>query len=198
MPKDRYSKQNAVNRTTRSINKPRFLTRPLRKCPSCRQDAVIETHIMSEKVILRCRNCHLRYELTRFPIFEEVDYYNKMLDIYRTENWTRKSDKSNITNKGTDKESDDGGASQENSSNCPICKMGNLWASAYFIRGYQIIKCNNDDCHATFQAPKGGCFQVSEDRCIKCGWPIVTSKDILTKSACFNPNCAKQGIVTIK
>jgi hypothetical protein len=149
---------------------------------------------MSEKVILRCRHCYLRYELTRFPAFEEVDYYNKMLDIYRTENWAHKMSKNSI-NKNTDKKSDED--TPKKNSNCPICKIGNLYTSNYFIRGCQIIKCNNDDCNTTFQAPKGECFQVSEYRCTKCDWPLIASKDIQSKTICFNPNCPRHASGTI-
>lgn len=66
------------------LNKPKFLTKPFRKCPSCKQDAV-ETSIMPQKVIVQCKKCPLKYEFNRYPAFEEIDYYNKMLDIFRKE-----------------------------------------------------------------------------------------------------------------
>lgn len=195
MPKNSYSKQNTKNRAIRSINKPKFLTKPLRKCPSCRQDAVIETKILPEKVILHCKNCYLRYVLTRFPAFEEIDYYNKMLDIYRKENWTRRLPKGNITEKDEEETPE---KLKKQTSTCPICRIGNLEISNYFIHGSQIIKCNNNDCDSKFKAPQKAFFRISEDFCSSCGWPVLISMESLPKLVCFNPECTFHNVCKIK
>ncbi len=101
LPRDNYARQNNSSRGIRhGAGRPKFLTKPFRKCPRCKQDTVA-TNIKSDKVILECKKCQLKYELTRYPAFEEIDYYNKMLDTYRSENWKRQadSDKSEQQNK---------------------------------------------------------------------------------------------------
>jgi transcription elongation factor Elf1/predicted RNA-binding Zn-ribbon protein involved in translation (DUF1610 family) len=198
LPRDRYSKIQAKNRTTRLIGrKPRFLTKPLRKCPNCRQDAVVEIKVMEAKVVVQCINCFVRYEFTKFPVFEEIDYYNKMLDIFRSEKWARRTydRKTPVSNKNEEEIQTKVEDGQQGTSNCPICKLGNLRISNYFVHGSQIIKCNNDDCSATFTAPKSGFFEIADNRCVACGWPVLVSKTDLAKLVCFNPKCGNVAIL---
>ncbi|MCW3996664.1 MAG: hypothetical protein NWE98_11030 [Candidatus Bathyarchaeota archaeon] len=197
MPRDRYTKIQAKNRAISLSKKPRFLTKPLRKCPSCRQDAVVEINIMSDKVVVRCRNCFLRYDFTKFPAFEEIDYYNKMLDVYRTENWKRKVNYEKKEDNNDDYLTKETTRPNATTVSCPVCKIGNLGISNYFAHGSQIIKCNDFDCHATFAAPKHAFFRISDKICPECGWPLLVSSDYLTKVACFNPKCKRSGVTTI-
>jgi transcription elongation factor Elf1 len=43
---------------------------------------MVEVKMVESKVVVQCKECYLRYELTQFPAFEEIDYYSKMLDLF--------------------------------------------------------------------------------------------------------------------
>jgi transcription elongation factor Elf1 len=184
MPKNRFSKQHETNmRERQALKKPSYISKTLRSCPSCKQDAVVEVNSIGTKVVVHCKQCFLKYEFTRFPAFEEIDYYSKMLDFYHKE--TPKTNTTNVTE------------SNLNQSNliivtCKLCNLGNLSIRGNHNKGAMFVKCDNEDCGATHPITHRGNFTLSTKQCEDCDWPVLFwEMKGLNKpgQVCFNPKC---------
>ena len=178
MPKDRYIKQHEKNARVRLEEKNQHCkVKPLRKCPSCNQDSVVEVHVMETKTIVQCKKCFLRYEFTKFPAFEEIDYYEKMIDVFQPGN--DNISLQNINTQipfNTEKMGESHSAAdpkKQKKYNCPMCNLGNLTISPHFIHGSQKIKCSNEKCKSTFKVQFPGHFKLSTKLCAGCGFPFL-------------------------
>jgi len=139
----------------------------------------------------------LRYDFTKFPAFEEIDYYEKMIDIFQTGN--DKISQQNINAQVAFSPEKMGESTlapnpkKQEKYNCPECNLGNLEISNHFIHGAQKIKCSNETCRSTFKVPYPGHFKLASRQCAACGWPFLIWKTALTEArlVCFNPDCGK-------
>ena len=180
LPRDRFSTQR--ERTQWRTIHPReagFLSLQFRKCPSCKQIRV-SIRKLENRVVVVCKNCFLEYVFTKYPAFEDIDYYNKMLDIFRQD--CRDGRVAPVAAASPEKIVGE----------CPLCAKGSL-ALVQTMSGKRIVKCSNTECHSTFLLPQKGDFEPAKETCEKCGWPLLywefrTYGGRFTLF-CFNWNC---------
>jgi len=179
LPKDSFRRERARSQWESTGRKDRYLSIPFRKCPSCKQ-TMVQVKKFESKVVVSCKNCFLRYDFTKFPAFEEIDYYNKMLDVFREE--VREGRVSPVAIESPEKEV----------GSCPLCNSGNLAIIERYSLGNRFVKCSNTKCRATFSLPYKGFFEPAKEACPKCGWPLLYWEFRSTGAFalfCFNPNC---------
>lgn len=181
MPRDYYARERSWSHTNENQSHGINPCDSLRKCPSC-QEYMVLVKTISSKVSVYCKNCFLKYNFTKFPAYEEIDYYYKMLKCFR-------------------EDVKDGLLEMPEAPSgkivgpCPICDIGKIYlVSVQYYQKRTIIKCNNPNCNAKFYLPKKGSFrQVNEKKtCKKCGWPLLIWEFKSTGSQCylcFNREC---------
>jgi len=179
MPKDGFKRERAQwqRHTIESARDLEFLTSPFRKCPSCKQEKM-SIKKLETKVVVHCVNCFLEYVFTRFPAFEDIDYYNKTLDQFRQDVKNGRTSPAAIA------------PPEKTAGKCPTCNDGQL-AIVRLGEGRHFVKCSNSKCHAAFSLPYKGDFEPAKEACKKCGWPLLfwVFRSRAFALFCFNPNC---------
>jgi transcription elongation factor Elf1 len=180
LPRDRFKAQKGRTQW-RSIHthEADFLNLPFRKCPSCKQIRV-SVKELENRVVVLCKNCFLEYVFTKYPAFEDIDYYNKMLDAFREDCRDGRVAPAVVA------------PPEKIVGECPLCEGGSLFLAQSW-RGKRFIKCSNGKCNSFFSLPQKGDFEPARETCEKCGWPLLYWEFRSYGGAfalfCFNRNC---------
>ena len=178
MPADRFkSQKERVQRRTIDGTRPRdFFPLQFRWCPSCKQ-ANVTVRKLETKVVVLCKKCFLEYVFTKYPAFEDIDYYNKMLDTFRQDARDGKLNSATFAplEKGVIR--------------CPLCNLGTFEIIQWRKR-QRFIKCSNSSCQARYSLPFDGVFKRTNETCKRCGWPLLFWEfNGRFALYCFNPDC---------
>lgn len=169
----------------------RLLGKQLRKCPSCAKDAIVIEYGDS-RVGVRCKDCGLTFDTRYCPAFGDIDYYNQMLDWFRSQ--ARKGYVP-VIEAGLDH------IPELVIMNCPTCGSGKLVVkrSRY---GHRFVGCTNYRTlgYTTgFQLPrlrhiKRSRIVLSDLKCPSYSWPMLEwnwEDKVLAGPLCFNSECKR-------
>lgn len=164
LPRDRFKtwRERAQWRTY-GPRKPSFSYQGFRKCPSCKQPRV-SIKKLETKVVVLCNNCFLEYVFVKYPVFEDVDYYNKMRDTFREDVRNGKVIPTAVA------------SPKKIVGRCPLCNLGSVAIIERHARGRirkRFLKCGNSKCQRIFLLPYKGDFEPAHETCPKCGWPAL-------------------------